>query len=48
MERRRGICLLGEEERRGGLEEVGRMGGGEEVREVKLRGGEERRRRGEE
>ena len=32
MERRRGIGLLGEEERRGGLEEVGRMGGGEEER----------------
>ena len=30
MERRRGLGLLGEEERRGGLEEVGRMGGGEE------------------
>ena len=30
MERRRGIGLLSEEERRGGLEEVGRMGGGEE------------------
>ena len=30
VERRRGIGLLGEEERRGGLEEVGRMGGGEE------------------
>ena len=30
MERRREIGLLGEEGRRGGLEEVGRMGGGEE------------------
>ena len=30
MERRRGIGLLGEEDRRGGLEEVRRMGGGEE------------------